>query len=778
MANTDHLAVHDTRQIAAGASITYAATGSPTVTLTRGNLTQYTLVNIGSVPLHYGVNSTDVTAGTAFSVLLPGARVDRDTDLPQLLVYNPSGTTAGAFSLDGVMDGKGGGGSTAAIGTSGTGSDITDAQASVAAVPSGQVSAGLASTDNSTTTPLAESATYTGTWESGILGYGEIKITPTIAPSNATGTLHVDFSTDGVTTERTVSIAYDPSVVTEPHTLTPLADYVRLRYVNDAVAQTTFRLGTAYGSGNGLVSRLNQTIGNSTDVRNVRAVIAAADDGNSYSNVTADERGALRVALASPMTVFGELRTASPTPIVQMDAIYGLPPTSETFIGTDLGLSGTAGAAGGEFVVTSGTNANGYGVVRARRPVRYRPGQGIVIRITGLFDTPQADSLQFAGAFNVLDAVGFGYNGTSFGVARRKGGAVEVQTLTISAAATGGETATITVNGTAHNVSITSGSVAHNAWEIAEDSTWDNSGWNVSQVGSTLVFQAESDGDKTNTFSVSSDGTFAGSFAETTAGASNTWNWTAQASWSIDPMDGSGPSGLTLDPAAYSVFEICIPYLGAGPIVWQVLSPTTGAWVAVHREPYPNNETAASLMQPSLKPGWFVANEGNTTDLTVKGICCAGFVDGVIVPLRDPAAEANTKTGISTTLTNIISFRVSTVFQGVVNLQELRPLIMSVAGDGTKPVLCEVWKSATLGGEPNWVYHDDGNSIIEEDTAGTTISGGTFLAAVTAGGGQSGTIDLERLGIVVDRGEWITIAAAVQSGSNQAITVTSTWREE
>ena len=118
-----------------------------------------------------------------------------------------------------------------------------------------------------------------------------------------------------------------------------------------------------------------------------------------------------------------------------------------------------------------------------------------------------------------------GYNGTDFGLIHQYGGAAEIRTLTITAAASGAETVNVTVNGvTSGNINVTAGTEAQNAHEIAvglnADSTM--SAFYYAQNGDTVVAVAASDGAKSLTYSISSSGTCDGTWAQDSAGASKT----------------------------------------------------------------------------------------------------------------------------------------------------------------------------------------------------------------------------------------------------------------
>jgi len=150
------------------------------------------------------------------------------------------------------------------------------------------------------------------------------------------------------------------------------------------------------------------------------------------------------------------------TPYVAGSSVYNFMPSNfRTYTAGD----GSAAVEDRQFKVSSGTSLGTYGTIQSFRSVNYRTGGTAVLRFSARFGTPLALTWSGAGGFTIGDELSFGYNGTDFGVWHRKGGKAEVRTLTITDAATGNETLTVTVNDTAYAVEVTSGTVQHNAKE-------------------------------------------------------------------------------------------------------------------------------------------------------------------------------------------------------------------------------------------------------------------------------------------------------------------------
>lgn len=136
-----------------------------------------------------------------------------------------------------------------------------------------------------------------------------------------------------------------------------------------------------------------------------------------------------------------------------------------------------------------------------------------------------------------------------------------------------------------------------------------------------------------------------------------------QASWNVDPLNGTGPSGATLNLAKGNIFQIVFTWYGYGIIEFRVVlpDPTTGAQevVTVHRF---NPVGQTSFIDPNLPLRAEVNNNGT-------GAAFSLFVGGrqySIIGKFDPVfritSERRTVTNVTSTLVPLISFNRKPVF--------------------------------------------------------------------------------------------------------------------
>ena len=151
--------------------------------------------------------------------------------------------------------------------------------------------------------------------------------------------------------------------------------------------------------------------------------------------------GGAPVTVTGPLSGFGELEVAEPTPTSQVSFIYTLNPLLVTSYAYGAGASVTA--VNGEATLASGTAADGYARLISKKVAKYRAGQATLARWTARFSDGRAGNRQMVGLYNIEAGYQVGYDGTAFGILYTESGTVEVQTLTITAAPANGDVSSI-----------------------------------------------------------------------------------------------------------------------------------------------------------------------------------------------------------------------------------------------------------------------------------------------------------------------------------------------
>jgi len=637
---------------------------------------------------------------------------------------------------------------------------------------------GTVSTLNSTSTPLSAGATFTGIAEM-VVGYPSVVLA---CKTDQNGTLYLDFSNDSTNWDSTLSYSASAGV-NEVHRVTITRMYYRVRYTNTSGSnQTYLRLQVLLGAQQQLTSSVGSTIQSDADSLITRSILAGQTDGGQYAYVPITTEGHLEVAVHGPRLPYGSIHTENITPVFQSDAVYGLNNGQVAYGST---LSGIITASDASFTCSTGTTIYSQAFLQSRKRLRYRPGQGVVGRFTSLFTTPAVSSYQVVGFGHAEDGVYFGYKDTDFGILYSNRGTREVQTLTITTASSNTENAVVTLNGTATNVAVTnSANIQRTVWEISQGTY---SGWKAWPSSPTTVsFIADAVGNKAGAFSITGT-SVVGTFAETKAGAAATETFIAQSSWNGDVMDGTGNSGVTLDPTKGNVYQIGIQDLGFGTITCAIeCAPADGnnaEFVIVHNIKLPNTLTATSFRNPAFPFSMAAYSAGSTTDLTVKVASFAGFVEGQKKTHGNRFSYTKILTTVGATnyqaLFTIMNTR---YYKGVSNQAVVNILDLAGAIKHTSPVIYYVIKNGTLVGNPSFSsFATDSVALFDESATTVTIATNDQILW-TGHLGDTGEIDHHFADmteeITLQPGEWLTLAAKSTTGTPAYVTGSINTRED
>ncbi|ERM16304.1 hypothetical protein [Brevibacillus laterosporus] len=252
-------------------------------------------------------------------------------------------------------------------------------------------------------------------------------------------------------------------------------------------------------------------------------------------------------------------------------------------------------------------------------------------------------------------------------------------------------------------------------------------------------------------------------------------NWTPQTAWNLDKFDGTGPSRVTIDPTKGNVYSIQYQWLGYGTISFFIENPISGRQVLVHRIQYPNSNTIPSILNPTLPIMAEVINSTNTTNITLQSSSAMSFVEGNGNSAAVITRNAVSSTKIITTETSIVTIRNKDIYQSKTNRVQIRMDYISFSVDGTRSAIIRLVKNATLGGTPVFTDVSTDKSVMEFDTAGTTVSDGKTVLLIALGRVDSGQLVLGEIDIELSPDESLTISAASAASSEVSIAVS--WQE-
>lgn len=254
-----------------------------------------------------------------------------------------------------------------------------------------------------------------------------------------------------------------------------------------------------------------------------------------------------------------------------------------------------------------------------------------------------------------------------------------------------------------------------------------------------------------------------------------------QSAWN-DKLDGTGSSGMTIDPTKLNVFEIRFQYLGGGAITFHVEDDSTGDFVEFHKILYANLNTSPSTYNPNFHFFIYADNGATTDDLIVKSASYAYFVEGKTADIEFHQPQFGSGTRQKTTVTTEIALftvKVKAIYASKTNfvpiiIERIGASIDASAANNLGVV--RLVKNATLGGSPSFTDINTTDSVCSIDTAGTTVTGGkNMLSFQLSGKNDKANEQILDLKFILQDGDTITLA--VSSTNSATFNGNLLWKE-
>ena len=200
-----------------------------------------------------------------------------------------------------------------------------------------------------------------------------------------------------------------------------------------------------------------------------------------------------------------------------------------------------------------------------------------------------------------------------------------------------------------------------------------------------------------------------------------------QSDWNIDPLNGTGPSNLTLDPTKSQILWMDIEWLGLGTVRLGFI--INGKFVHCHSFHHANIITSTYITTASLPLRYEITNTAATASAsTLKQVCSTVLSEGgyELRGLQQAIGTSITSPHALTTAGTyypVISLRLkSTALDAIVILTAISLLAATANANYSWRVVAT---AATTGG--TWTSAG-ANSSVEYNLTGTATTGGRILA--------------------------------------------------
>jgi hypothetical protein len=193
-----------------------------------------------------------------------------------------------------------------------------------------------------------------------------------------------------------------------------------------------------------------------------------------------------------------------------------------------------------------------------------------------------------------------------------------------------------------------------------------------------------------------------------------------QSAWNGDKLDGTGASGITLDPAKSQILWMDFEWLGVGSVRCGFI--IDGTYIVCHT--FTNaNEITTTYMTTAILPVRYEITSTSAVAATLKQVCSSVMSEGGYDAQSAvyTAIRSTKRTGFSTTFVPLISIRLASGRSGAVVLVQLAQALPTV----TQTYEVVVLKNATLTGAS---YVASVSSNVDYDQTATALTGGVVVA--------------------------------------------------
>lgn len=194
-----------------------------------------------------------------------------------------------------------------------------------------------------------------------------------------------------------------------------------------------------------------------------------------------------------------------------------------------------------------------------------------------------------------------------------------------------------------------------------------------------------------------------------------------QANWSVDKLDGTGPSGIVLDVTKTQILWMDFEWLGVGQVRCGFFQD--GQFIVCHVFDNENVQTAVYMTTAILPLRYEITNTGTTASAsTMKQICSTVISEGgyEAVTADQTARRTSILSTIGTTFLPLVSIRLNSSRLGAVVLPN-RVGILPTTNQNYEVALI---KNATLTGAS---YVTGSFNNVDYDVTATALTGGTIV---------------------------------------------------
>jgi len=211
----------------------------------------------------------------------------------------------------------------------------------------------------------------------------------------------------------------------------------------------------------------------------------------------------------------------------------------------------------------------------------------------------------------------------------------------------------------------------------------------------------------------------------------------------FDPLDGTGPSGITLNTITTQILLMDLQWLGVGRV--RLALDIGGVTVPFAEINNANVRSQVYMQTANLPVTYEIENVSSLLGSTMMQICSAVYSEGSTGLLSTKHAASNEATPRSVGAASffpVLSIRPAQLFNGRANKGSIIPLRTEVFITGNNAIHWELWQDATITGG-TWLPQGDVASMAEYNVTATAVTAPLSVSSegYAAAGGKAGLVN-------------------------------------
>lgn len=251
---------------------------------------------------------------------------------------------------------------------------------------------------------------------------------------------------------------------------------------------------------------------------------------------------------------------------------------------------------------------------------------------------------------------------------------------------------------------------------------------------------------------------------------------TVQADFALDPLDGSGPSGYTIDTTRLNVFHVQYGFLGAVGPLYSIITDDLEL-IPFHFDTGVNKTTQTVVRDPQLPIAVEIVRTSGTTDFRIfSGSWSAGSL-GPVATRRRKFTESAILIATATEIAMLI-IRNKRTHHGLIGRAPLRLVSLYVSNIAGTNVVIQIRRNATYTGTPTFTDEDSINSVAEISTDNLPVLSGKIEQFVPMPANSAMRINLRDDDIELQPGDSYTFSVFRGAGQGPSVSISPRWEED